>query len=270
MIERLQKILAHAGLCSRRAAEAWIAAGRVAVDGHVIQELGAKADPSRQQVTVDGRPLRRPEPPRYFLFNKPGGVVATLSDPEGRPSLANYLPRGRKGIHERVYPVGRLDFHSEGLLLLTNDGRLAHRVLHASAQVPKTYWVKVSGRPSEEKLERLRRGVMLPATTRRAAKDGGMVRGARAVRTAPARIRPLPGRGGAANPWFEVILIEGRQNQIRRMFRLVGHPVEKLNRVKIGPLTLGALRPGELRPLTVAELQALRRLGAEPGRERRA
>lgn len=251
MTERLQKILARAGLCSRRRAEEWIRQGRVAVEGHIVTQLGTQADPGTQRITVDGRPLRPAEPARYFAFHKPRGVVATLSDPEGRPCLADYLPRGRRGVRERVFPVGRLDFHSEGLLLLTNDGALAQRVLHASAHVPKTYRVKISGRPSPEQLDKLRRGVRLPAVQRPG-------RAAPAVRTAPAQIRLLPGRAGETeNPWLEVVLIEGRPNQIRRMFALIGHPVEKLKRVAIGPLALGQLPPGRLRLLSRADVQAL-------------
>lgn len=283
--ERLQKILARAGLASRRKAEEWIAAGRVAVDGEIIAELGAKADPARQRITVDGRPVGPAEAPRYLLFHKPRGVVSTLSDPQGRPALPDFLPRGKRT--PRLYPVGRLDFHSEGLMLLTNDGALAHRALRASSHLPKTYWVKISGRPGEAQLERLRRGVYLPAMT--ATPNGP--RAARAARTAPARIRWLGARGASApgaargnaargpadrrdsasrprrsggpragdNPWLEVVLIEGRQNQIRRMFQLISHPVEKLRRVRIGPLELGSLPPGGLRPLAPSELNALRR-----------
>lgn len=266
MLERLQKIVAQAGVCSRRKAEELITAGRVAVDGQIITELGTKANPKQQRIMVDGRLLAAAEPPRYFLFYKPRGVVATLSDPQGRPALPDFVPHGRRGVRERVYPVGRLDYHSEGLILLTNDGALAYRVMHASSHLPKTYLAKVSGRPSEDQLNKLRQGVYLPEVLR-PSPTGPSPRGtvpavtrrARAVRTAPAQIRLLPARGSAAdNPWLEVVLIEGRQNQIRRMFQSIGHPVEKLKRVRIGPLELGRLGPGQLRPLTPTELQGLR------------
>src|SRR5487761_722150 len=159
MQSRLQKILAHAGVASRRKAEELILSGRVAVNGHIVAELGAKADPQRDRITLDARPLRPPAQHQYWLFCKPRGVVSTLGDPQHRRHLGEYFPAHRGG---RLYPVGRLDYHSEGLMLFTNDGELAERVLKAGDAFPKTYWVKVAGRPTEPQLERLRRGIMLP------------------------------------------------------------------------------------------------------------
>ncbi len=263
-MERLQKIIAHAGVSSRRKAEELITTGRVTVNGQVVSELGAKADPEVDHIFVDGKRLKA-EQPLYFLFYKPRAVVSTLSDPEGRPTVKDYIaPKSGRGISERLYPVGRLDYHSEGLLLLTNDGDLAHRILHASSEFPKTYWVKVSGRPAAEDVEKLRQGVYL---------DGR--------RTAPARIRFLSAQApelrkhglhnpSEENPWLEVILIEGRQNQIRRMFARIGHPVEKLKRVKIGTLEIGSLKPGQVRGLTPPELNKLRNALAPAAKNRDA
>lgn len=247
MEERLQKVLARAGIASRRKAEEMISAGLVSVNGKILTTLGDKADPRRDRIVVQGRPLPPLAPPRHFLLYKPKGVVSTLSDPEGRPTIADLLPRGGRRKNERLYPVGRLDFASEGLLLITNDGDLAFRVLRASSALPKTYWVKVSGRPSEEHLAKLRRGIFLPP-----------LRSAPAVRTAPAQVRWRPGKPGDPNPWLEIVLTEGRPNQIRRMMQAVGHRVEKLRRVQIGPLQVAGLQPGELRPLAPPELAALR------------
>ncbi len=244
---RLQKIIAQAGIASRRKAEELIASGRVAVNGHVITQLGSKADPERDRITLDARPLRRRAEMQYWLFHKPRGVVSTLDDPQHRRHLGEWFP-ARRG--ERLYPVGRLDYHSEGLMLVTNDGVLAERVMKAGAAFAKTYWVKVSGRPSEAQLERLRRGVVLPEATH-------------ARRTAPAGLRWLPAAAGGeprrsqANPWLEVTLTEGRKNQIRRMFASIGHPVEKLKRVRIGTLSLGKLPPGEMRPLEAGEVERM-------------
>lgn len=257
MEERLQKVLARAGIASRRKAEEMISAGLVSVNGKILTTLGDKADPRRDRIVVQGRPLPPLAPPRHFLLYKPKGVVSTLSDPEGRPTIADLLPRGGRRKNERLYPVGRLDFASEGLLLITNDGDLAYRVLRASSRLPKTYWVKVSGRPSEEHLAKLRRGIFLPP-----------LRSAPAVRTAPAQVRWRPGKSGDPNPWLEIVLTEGRPNQIRRMMQAVGHRVEKLRRVQIGPLQVAGLQPGELRPLAPPELAALR-AALRPGAAKR-
>lgn len=264
MQQRLQKLIAQAGYASRRQAEALITTGQVSVNGRIVTELGSKADWDTDRIAVAGKPLQRERHLRYLLFYKPKGVVSTLSDPEGRPNISDYT-RLLRGIKERLYPVGRLDFHSEGLILLTNDGELANHVLKASTALPKTYWVKVSGQPSEEHLERLRRGVVI---------DGR--------RTAPAQIRWLRDTGATGrarqqagvyrtsreNPWLEVVLVEGRYHQIRKMFQLVGHPVEKLKRVAIGKLTIGQLQSGKMRPLTEAEILALQKATPHPQRTR--
>ena len=239
-LERLQKILSRAGITSRRKAEELILAGRVTVNGKVVRELGSKADLESDHIKADGKLVRPPKQIVYLALNKPRGCVTTMYDPEGRPKVVDLL----KGVRERVYPVGRLDFHSEGLLLLTNDGDFANLLMKASSEMPKTYWVKASGRPAEDSLDKLRRGIRL---------EGRL--------TAPAKIRLLR---DAPNPWFEVVLIEGRQNQIRRMFARIGHPVEKLKRVKIGFLELGDLRPGEFRSLLPQEVERFKRL--QPGR----
>jgi len=236
--ERLQKIMARAGLTSRRQAEEWITAGRVRVDGKVVRELGTRADALVSRITVDGKPLRPPSHLLYFMLYKPRGCVTTLSDPQRRHTVMEYL----KKVPARVYPVGRLDYASEGLLLVTNDGEFSNHILSASNGIPKTYWVKVTGTPAGEELQTLRDGISL---------DGR--------KTLPARIRALPpqGRKESGNPWYEVVLREGRQNQIRRMFARIGHPVRKLRRVRIGDLALGNLKPGEFRPLKPAEVRSL-------------
>jgi 23S rRNA pseudouridine2605 synthase len=238
MLERLQKIMAARGIASRRKAEEIIAAGRVTLNGKVVTEQGTKADPERDEIRVDGKPLDLPERPVYFMLNKPKGYVTTVSDPEGRPTVMDLLPK--RG--ERVYPVGRLDYASEGLLLMTNDGALAQKLTKAGSHVPKTYLVKVSGKPDEKTIERLRAGVTI------ALEDG------RRVKTSPAKIRLAE---DGANPWYEVVLIEGRNRQIRRMFERVGHHVEKIKRVQIGPLVLD-VAPGKFRELTSKELEQLK------------
>jgi 23S rRNA pseudouridine2605 synthase len=236
--ERLQKIIATAGIASRRKAEELIAGGLVTVNGQTITELGSKADPERDHIRVSGKLLRGPERHVYLLMNKPKGYVTTVHDPENRPTVVDLL----HGINARVYPVGRLDYGSEGLLVLTNDGELAHGLMKAASHVPKTYLVKVAGSPAEEALARLRDGVSIPAE-----------RGKR-VRTAPARIRVIR---QAANPWYEVTLTEGKNRQIRRMFEEIGHHVEKIKRVRYGPLELD-VAPGEFRKLTVEEIARLK------------
>lgn len=233
--ERLQKILAHAGVASRRRAEELIQAGRVKVNGSVITELGTKADIGRDHIKVDGKLLHSIEHPVYLALNKPRNYVTTVSDPEGRPTVMELL----KGIKQRVYPVGRLDFASEGLLLLTNDGEFANRISSAAHHVVKTYVVKVTGQLTEQQEEQFRLGVSL----------GGR-------KTAPASLKLIK---RAENPWYEVRLTEGRQNQIRLMFKHFGVLVEKLRRVKIGFLELG-LEPGKFRHLTAHEVARFRKL----------
>jgi 23S rRNA pseudouridine2605 synthase len=242
--ERLQKILATAGVASRRKAEELILAGRVQVNGQVVTEMGFKADAASDHIRVDGKLLQGPEKLRYFVLNKPKGYVTTVSDPEGRHTVMEFFHgRGRGG--ERVYPVGRLDYASEGLLLMTNDGALANALTKASSHVEKVYLVKVSGRPSEEQLEQIRAGIMI---------DRGRP-GEGRVMTAPAGVRMVR---DAENPWFELTLIEGRNREIRKMFEETGHFVEKIRRIGYGPLVLD-VEPGEVRELTAEEVDALRR-----------
>jgi 23S rRNA pseudouridine2605 synthase len=275
MMERLQKIMAGRGIASRRKAEEMIAAGRVTLNGIVVTEQGTKADPERDEICVDGQRLRKAQRLVYFLLNKPKGYVTTVSDPAGRPTVMDLLPRSVG----RVYPVGRLDYASEGLLLMTNDGALAQKLMKAGSHVPKRYWVKVSGKPGEKAIAKLRRGITI------VLEDG------RRVKTSPAKIRlvedgakesglsaslgtnewPLEARGkqGAsgerANPWYEVTLIEGRNRQIRRMFGRVGHHVEKIKRVQLGPLVLD-VEAGKFRELTEREVMELKKV-AGGGRE---
>ncbi len=251
-LERLQKILSAAGIASRRTAEEMIVAGRVIVNGKVVTQLGSKADPARDHIRVDGKLLHGAERHRYFMLNKPRGYVTTMSDPEGRPTVMEFLASAR----ERVYPVGRLDYLSEGLLLMTNDGELANLLTKAGSGVEKTYLVKVAGQPTTEELERLRSGVAI---------EKGEPGSAR-VRTAPARIRPF--REGD-NPWFEVVLIEGRNRELRKMFGAIGHFAEKIRRVGYGPLVLD-LEPGKMRELDEEEVNALRLTAEGKMKPRRA
>jgi 23S rRNA pseudouridine2605 synthase len=239
-LERLQKIIAAAGIASRRKAEELITAGRVTVNGEIVAELGSKADPVHDAICVDGKPLERSEPLAYFLLHKPKGYVTTVSDPQGRPTVLDLM----KQIPARVYPVGRLDYASEGLLLMTNDGDLGQKLTKAGSHVPKTYLVKISGKPPEQALAQLREGVTIKL-------DDG-----RRVKTSPAKIRLAE---DAANPWYEMVLIEGRNRQIRRMFDAVGFRVEKIKRVKLGPLTLD-VPSGKFRALTDKEVAQLKSL----------
>jgi 23S rRNA pseudouridine2605 synthase len=252
-LERIQKILAQAGIASRRHAEELIIQGRVQVNGKVVTELGSKADPARDHIRVDGKLLQGSERLRYYMLNKPKGFVTTVSDPEGRPTIMEFFSKMR----ERLYPVGRLDYLSEGLLLVTNDGELAHKLTRAASGVEKTYLVKVSGQPTEEDLDRLREGVGIS----RGKPGSGR------VQTAPAQIRMFrPGRGanprsgsrGADNPWYEVVLIEGRNRELRKMFEEIGHHVEKIRRIGYGPLELD-LEPGKVRELEPEEVENLRK-----------
>ena len=242
--QRLQKILAAAGVASRRKAEELILAGRVQVNGRPVTELGSKADADQDHIRVDGKLLKKPEQHRYFMLNKPKGVVTTVSDPEDRPTVMKFFTRHGG---ERVFPVGRLDYQSEGLLLMTNDGDLANLLTSAASKVEKTYLVKVSRRPSDEALEQLRHGVMIEKG-RRGVREGR-------VMTQPARINLIR---DAENPWYEVVLVEGKNREIRKMFEEVGHFVEKIRRVGFGPLVLD-VPPGEVRELTAEEVVQLGR-----------
>jgi 23S rRNA pseudouridine2605 synthase len=237
-LERLQKIIAAAGVASRRKAEELITSGHVQVNGTTITELGSKADPETDHIRVNGKLLHGEQRHLYLLLNKPKGYVTTVNDPEHRPTVMDLL----RGVKGRVYPVGRLDYASEGLLLVTNDGELANRLMKAASHVPKTYLVKVAGTPNEEAIAKLRSGVTIAIDDRKRA------------RTAPAAIRMVK---EAANPWYEITLIEGRNRQIRRMFEAVGHHVEKIKRVRYGPLTLD-VPPGQYRALTAKEVQRLK------------
>jgi 23S rRNA pseudouridine2605 synthase len=234
--ERLQKILARAGVASRRKAEELIAAGVVTVNGAVVTELGSKADLERDHIKVRGKLIRPPRNIVYVMLNKPKGCVTTTSDPQERETVMEHL----RGVKERVYPVGRLDYDTEGLLLFTNDGEFANRITRAENHVPKTYAVKTTGLLTREQEEEFRAGIPLHGK-----------------KTAPARLRQLS-RG--ENPWYEVRLIEGRQNQIKLMFRHFGVLVEKLKRTQIGFLGMGSLKPGEFRHLTPAEVQRFHKL----------
>jgi 23S rRNA pseudouridine2605 synthase len=236
-LERIQKILAKAGIASRREAERMMLEGRVSVNGKIIDALGFKADPSRDHIKVDGRRLAHPEPKVILLLNKPRGYLSTVKDPKGRPTIMDLL----KNVHWRIYPVGRLDFDAEGLLLLTNDGDLAHLLSHPKFSVPKTYLVKVAGVPEEKKLIRLKRGVML--------EDGE----AKAVSCSLVRQREK-------NSWVRVVVAEGRNRLVKRMFSAIGHTVLKLKRVEYGPIQLGDLPFGQFRYLKPEEAEKLKKI----------
>lgn len=234
MEERLQKILSQAGVASRREAERMITDGRVAVNGKQVTELGAKADPARDTVTVDGKPVTVDEKRVYVILNKPVGYVTTLKDPEGRPIVADLL----KGLGVRVFPVGRLDYNTEGLLLLTNDGAWANRLAHPRHEVDKEYHVRVKGTVSREQITRLEQGVVL--------EDG---------KTAPARVALT--KQSDNNTWISLTIHEGRYRQVRRMCEAVSLSVVRLRRVRYGSLALGDLKVGEYRYLAASEVAAL-------------
>ncbi len=232
---RLQKVIAEAGLASRRKAEEMMVAGRVTVNGRVITRLGTRVDPERDQVAVDGRILGE-EPKVIIVLNKPRGYVSTASDERGRPAVVDLV----SVLGRRVYPVGRLDQDTEGLLLLTNDGRLSHALTHPSVGVPKTYVALIRGHPGRSALRTLTRGVDL--------EDG---------RTAPAKVRLIGAHGG--NAILEITLHEGKKREVRRMCEAVGHEVLELKRTRFGPLVLGSLAPGRWRRLSEEEVQTLYR-----------
>jgi len=243
-MERLQKLLSIAGVASRRASEELILQGRVEVNGEVVRMLGSKADPQKDNVKVDGRRLRFDVRPRYILLNKPKGVVTTRTDPQKRRTVLDLLA----GVREYVYPVGRLDYDSEGLLLLTSDGEMAAQLTHPRHAVERVYEAIVVGAPTEDDLERLRRGVFL---------DG--------ARTAPAEVRRAGtvakgSRGGSRAGLTKLVITlrEGRNRQVRRMCASIGHPVRKLTRTRMGPIRLGDLRPGHWRDLTPNEVAKLK------------
>jgi 23S rRNA pseudouridine2605 synthase len=251
MLERLQKIIAHAGYASRREAEAMMRAGRITLNGRVVTELGTRADPDRDHIKVDGKLITRAEDHRYIIIYKPKEVMTTVEDPQGRRTVIDLV----RGVRERIYPVGRLDYHSEGLVLLTNDGELAYKVSHPKHGSVKTYNVKVRGVPEERIIDKLRRGITI---------DG--------KRTLPCDIAPIKTTGKTAdegNSWWEVKLREGRTQQIRKMFQAVGHPVSKLRRVAIGPIADPKLSPGVWRELTKHEVKLLATLKDMPVKPRR-
>lgn len=243
MEERLQKIIAAAGIASRRAAEQLILDGHVRVNGKVVTELGSRADAAKDHIKVSGKLINPRQPHVYIMLNKPAGYVTTVSDPEGRPTVLDLL----KGLKIRVYPVGRLDFNTEGLLILTNDGDFAHLVTHPKHELPKTYRAKVKGVLEDKRIEELEQGVYL---------DDG--------RTAPARVRKMGKE--EVNSWVEITIHEGRKRQVRRMFDRVGHSVIKLKRVKVGALALGELAEGAFRYLNAEEVAALKQLSADVSR----
>lgn len=236
MPERLQKILAHAGVASRRKAEQLIEAGRVRVNGHVIREMGVQADPRTDTITVDGERIRKPRRRVYLLLNKPRNVMSTVEDPGGRTTVTEIV--GQAAPDVRLYPVGRLDFASEGLLILTNDGDLT-RFMTRAGNAPKVYDVKVGGVPSDKDLERLRKGIRIEGR-----------------KLAPCEIRAV---SQDTNAWLEVTLHQGQNRQIRKMFDAVRHRVMKLRRTRIGFLTDPKLKPGQWRHLTEREVKELYR-----------
>ena len=235
MLERLQKIISAAGVTSRRASEDLILAGRVAVNGTIVTELGSKADPAVDTVTVDGRPLTIASKKLYILLYKPVGYLTTLDDPEGRPLVTDLL----KEVGERIYPVGRLDYNTEGLLLLTSDGEWANQLMHPRHEVEKEYHVRVRGKVHKSQLDQLAGGVDIEGK-----------------KTAPAKVGMI--KEGEQNDWFSITIHEGRNRQVRRMCEAVSLAVVRLRRVRYGMLTLGALKPGEFRYLTEAEVSELR------------
>lgn len=248
--ERLQKIISQAGLASRRAAEEWIRQGKVTVNG-AVAELGSKADPQRDAILVNGKRLQLPDRQFYFLLNKPASCVTSRSDPEGRSTVLDLIaPRFRKGLT----PAGRLDFDSEGLIVLTTDGDLIQRITHPRYGCSKTYAVKVKGVPPDSQIRRLREGMVI---------DG--------KRTAPAEVsvrhKPRAAKG-EKNSWWTVRLVEGRKRQIREMFFRIGHPVQRLIRVAIGDVSDPNLPIGSYRRLEPAEIESLRRRVARPRPDR--
>jgi pseudouridine synthase len=237
-MERLQKIIARAGLASRREAERWITEGRVSVNGTVVRKLGSQADPRSDSIRVDGKRIKPPTANLYYAFHKPPGVITTLNDPENRPDLTPYL--AGLGEKRRLFPVGRLDYNTTGLLLLTTDGDLALRLAHPRFGVKKVYHAKLSACPTQEGLAQLKKGIRL---------DDGMA--------APARARIIERL--KRNAWVEIEVQEGRKREVRRIFEALGYFVEKLIRVRVGPIVLGALPQGDLRPLTPLEIDLLKK-----------
>lgn len=242
MAERLHVVLARAGVASRREAENLIREGRVKVNGHVILKPGSQVTWGQDAIRVDNRLVSRLEPKVTVILNKPKEVLTTSHDPKGRRTTAELVGK----MKARVFPVGRLDYHTEGLLILTNDGELAHHLQHPRYGIPKTYQTKVKGLPDAQALKRLRSGIVL---------DGR--------RTAPASVKKTGTTG--KNSWLEITVREGRNRQVRRMCSVVGHPVLKLKRTRYGPIRLGNLKPGFYRDLTPAEIEKLRKYASKAG-----
>jgi len=238
LLERLQKIISQAGITSRRKAEELILLGLVEVNGKVVRTLGSKADPEKDHIKVKGRLVRLDQPKVYLMLNKPRGYVTTLRDPEGRPTVIELL----EGVHQRVYPIGRLDFDAEGLLLLTNDGLFAEHLMHPRYEVPRTYLVKVKDCLEDQEIRRLEAGVLL---------SDGM--------TAPCRIKKV--RKTTENSWVELTMHEGRNREVKRMLKHAGHPVLKLKRIRFAGLGLSGLEVGEYRHLTGKEIGQLKAVG---------
>jgi pseudouridine synthase len=249
MGERLQKILSAAGVASRRTAETLIEQGRVTVNGRTVTELGSKADPGADDIRVDGRRVRAGQRRRYILLYKPRGYITTRSDPQHRPTVIDLLAKG--GVREYVYPVGRLDYDSEGLLLLTSDGELAAHLTHPRHGVEREYEVRVKGVPDEHDLDRLSRGISLEGR-----------------RTAPARVEVAKVIEAESGPQalLSFVIHEGRNRQVRNMCDAIGHPVVRLRRRRIGPITDEHIRPGEFRDLTPQEVALLRKFSAGDSR----
>ncbi|WP_048602180.1 pseudouridine synthase [Rubeoparvulum massiliense] len=237
-MERLQKVIAHAGIASRRKAEEMIRQGRVKLNGKIVLEMGELVDPDRDEIMVDGKAITQ-ERLVTFLFNKPSGVVTTMDDPQGRPCVSQFFQQ----VPQRVYPIGRLDFETEGLLLVSNDGDLAYRVMHPRFELDKVYHALVKGIPSEGKLEHLRRGILL---------EDGM--------TAPAQAELLHVDKVKSEALLSLTIHEGRNRQVRRMCKAIGHPVLQLTRVKLGFLSLEGVEKGAYRQLTPAEISQLKNL----------
>lgn len=243
MQERLQKIISCAGVASRRKAEELILEGGVTVNGKIVRELGIKADPEKDAIKVKGKLIHIPRRKTYIVLNKPKGCITSVSDPRGRPVVMDLL----KGVRARVYPVGRLDYDTEGLLILTDDGELAHALMHPAHEIPKTYLAKIKGVLEDKEIEKLERGMRL-----------------REGITAPAAVRKI--KRTDSNSWIEITVHEGRYHQVRRMLEKVGHPVLKLFRSRHGPIELGDVPLGRYRYLTPQEVKKLKEIEAK-GRE---
>ncbi|MEM7448703.1 MAG: pseudouridine synthase [Myxococcota bacterium] len=244
--QRLQKIIARAGCASRRKSEEFIRDGRVRVNGRIVRKLGSVADSRRDRIELDGKRIVI-EKPAYYVFHKPREVVSTLADPEGRASIAEYL----RHLPERMFPVGRLDYQTSGVLLLTNDGHFAEALASPRSRVPKYYAVKMQGHLSEEDLAVLRQGVVL---------DDG-------YQTRPSETYVL--REEPRTTWLRIVLTEGKNRQIRRMGDAIGHRVLRLVRESVGGVTSGGLKPGSLRPVTSSELEKLRKKYVNPHKSRK-